>query len=276
MMMKLVNRIYTGSNGRQSLIDLEIPENFNGNLIVFVHGFMGFKDWGAWNLVQQFFTERGFGFCKFNLSHNGGTIENGIDFPDEKAFGENCYSYEVQDIESVLHWMIQQVKNIQGIHLIGHSRGGGDVILAGRNLQTTFPLRSIHTWAAISNIGSRFPQDLALEEWKKEGVRYIENGRTKQKLPQYFSLYEDYQRNASELNIEIAIKDLKIPITLYHGDKDTSVPIEEGYDLAKWNGLDLHVIKNADHVFGAVHPWRCATLPSTLMELCELTLNHLK
>ena len=275
MMMKLVNRIYTGSNGRQSLIDFEIPENFNGNLIVFVHGFMGFKDWGAWNLVQQFFTERGFGFCKFNLSHNGGTIENGIDFPDEKAFGENCYSYEVQDIESVLHWMIQQVKNIQGIHLIGHSRGGGDVILAGRNLQTTFPLRSIHTWAAISNIGSRFPQDLALEEWKKEGVRYIENGRTKQKLPQYFSLYEDYQRNASELNIEIAIKDLKIPITLYHGDKDTSVPIKEGKDLAHWISKDLCIISGADHVFGASHPWGSEDLPEQLLELCEQTLENI-
>ena len=276
MMMKLVNSIYTGSNGRQSLIDLEIPENFNGNLIVFVHGFMGFKDWGAWNLVQQFFTERGFGFCKFNLSHNGGTIENGIDFPDEKAFGENCYSYEVQDIESALHWMIQQVKNIQGIHLIGHSRGGGDVILAASKYQSEFPIKTVHTWAGISDIGSRFPNEEELKKWKQEGIRYVMNGRTKQNLPQYFSLYEDYQRNASELNIEIAIKDLKIPITLYHGDKDTSVPIEEGYDLAKWNGLDLHVIKNADHVFGAVHPWRSATLPSTLMELCELTLNYLK
>ncbi len=274
--MKLSNSTYTGSAGRQSLIDFEIPEKYNGQVLVFVHGFMGFKDWGAWNLVQQFFTERGYGFCKFNLSHNGGTIENGIDFPDETAFGENCYSYEVQDIEAALHWMIQQAKNIQGIHLIGHSRGGGAVILAGRNLQTTFPLRSIHTWAAISNIGSRFPQDLTYEQWKKEGVRYIENGRTKQKLPQYFSLYEDYKRNASELNIEIAIKNLRIPITLYHGDKDTSVPIEEGYDLAKWKGLDLHVIKNADHVFGAMHPWRNAVLPSTLLELCELTLNHLK
>jgi pimeloyl-ACP methyl ester carboxylesterase len=276
MMMKLVNRIYTGSNGRQSLIDLEIPENFNGNLIVFVHGFMGFKDWGAWNLVQQFFTERGFGFCKFNLSHNGGTIENGIDFPDEKAFGENRYSYEVQDIESALHWMIQQAKNIQGIHLIGHSRGGGDVILAASKYQSEFPIKTVHTWAGISDIGSRFPNEEELKKWKQEGIRYVMNGRTKQNLPQYFSLYEDYQRNASELNIEIAIKDLKIPITLYHGDKDTSVPIEEGYDLAKWKGLDLHVIKIADHVFGAVHPWRSTTLPSTLMELCELTLNYLK
>ena len=274
--MKLANSTYTGSAGRQSLIDLEIPEKFNGELILFVHGFMGFKDWGAWNLVKQYFTGKNYGFCKFNLSHNGGTMENGIDFPDEKAFGENCYTYEIQDIEAVLHWITQKALDIQGIHLIGHSRGGGDVILAGRNLQTTFPLRSIHTWAAISDIGSRFPKDEAHEKWKEEGVRFIENGRTKQKLPQYFSLYEDYVGNASELNIENAIKDLRIPIFLYHGDKDTSVPIQEGYDLANWKELDLHVITNADHVFGAIHPWKNRELPSTLLELCELTLNKLK
>ena len=53
--MNLKNASYSGANGRNSLIDLEIPEEFNGEIIIFIHGFMGFKDWGAWNLVQQFF-----------------------------------------------------------------------------------------------------------------------------------------------------------------------------------------------------------------------------
>ena len=70
--MKLSNSTYTGSAGRKSLIDLEIPEKFNGELILFVHGFMGFKDWGAWNLVQQYFTGKNYGFCKFNLNHGVG------------------------------------------------------------------------------------------------------------------------------------------------------------------------------------------------------------
>jgi pimeloyl-ACP methyl ester carboxylesterase len=275
MMMKLVNRIYTGSNGRQSLIDLEIPENFNGNLIVFVHGFMGFKDWGAWNLVQQFFTEREFGFCKFNLSHNGGTIENGIDFPDEKAFGGNCYSYEVQDIESALHWLIQQAKNIQGIHLIGHSRGGGDVILAASKYQCEFPIKTVHTWAGISDIGLRFPKEEELKKWKQEGVRFVMNGRTKQNLPQYFSLFEDYETHYESLNIESAVRTLNIPIYAYHGDKDASVSMKEGKDLAHWISRDLCVISGADHVFGARHPWGSEDLPEQLLQLCEQTLENI-
>lgn len=270
--MILSNSTYTGSAGRQSLIDLEIPENFNGELLVFVHGFMGFKDWGAWHLVQRFFTEKGYGFCKFNLSHNGGTIENGSDFPDEEAFGRNCYSYEVADIGCVLNFLLSEVPNLISIRLIGHSRGGGAVILAGQKFADSFPISSIHTWAAISDIGMRFPSGTELEDWKNTGVRYVKNGRTHQDLPQYFSLYEDFKRNESELNIQQAIQNLNIPISIHHGDQDTSVPIAEGESLARWAHVGLHVIPGADHVFGASHPWTSSNLPEELTVLCEQTL----
>ena len=87
--MNLKNSIYYGSDGRASLFDLEIPSSWNNELIIFCHGFMGFKDWGAWNLVQTFFVNQGFGFAKLNLSHNGGTVTEGFDFPDEEAFAKN-------------------------------------------------------------------------------------------------------------------------------------------------------------------------------------------
>lgn len=275
-MKKVSNSQYTGSNGRQSLIDLEIPNHFNGQFILFVHGFMGFKDWGAWHLVQEFFVERGFGFCKFNLSHNGGSIENGIDFPDEEAFGRNCYSFEVADIQHALNFLCKEVPQLKCIRLIGHSRGGGDVILAGHQIGDSYPISSVHTWAAISDIGMRFPSDAAFDQWKKEGVRYVQNGRTKQDLPQYFSLYEDFIRHESALNIRHAIENLQIPIFIYHGEQDTSVPLEEGLSLAKWGNVPLHQIIGADHVFGATHPWTSPKLPLELAELCERTFQHMK
>ena len=162
-MVNQKNKSFSGSNNRQSLIDFEILENFNQEIIVFVHGFMGFKDWGAWNLVQDFFTEKGFGFCKFNFSHNGGTTENGIDFPDEDAFGANTYSKELNDVVSVLNWIDEQNISYQKIHLIGHSRGGGIALLAA-NLDRR--ISSVTSWAGISDIGSRFPSGKELEEWK--------------------------------------------------------------------------------------------------------------
>lgn len=258
--------VYTGSNNRKSLIDLEIPENFNGELLVFVHGFMGFKDWGAWNLLQEYFTKKGFGFCKYNATHNGVTIENGIDFPDEQAFGENTYSKELNDLIHVLDWLETKIDLPYSVNLIGHSRGGGIVLLAANEDKR---IKKVVTLAAICDIASRFPTGEALEEWKTTGVRYVANSRTKQNLPNFFSLYEDFKANEERLNIQKACKNLKIPVLVIHGDKDTSVPISEGEKIASWLQTELITIPETDHVFGATHPWNEMNLPPKLETICE-------
>jgi pimeloyl-ACP methyl ester carboxylesterase len=257
---------YSGSNNRKSLIDLEIPSNFNGELIIFVHGFMGFKDWGAWNLLQNYFTKKGFGFCKYNATYNGGTIENGIDFPDEEAFGENTYSKELNDLISVLDWLETKINVPYNVNLIGHSRGGGIALLASnedKRIQKTVTL------AAICDIGSRFPSGEALEEWKKSGVRYVANSRTKQNLPNYYSLYEDFKVNENRLNIRKACESITIPVLVIHGDQDTSVPISEGEQIANWLKTELITIPETDHVFGATHPWKKEVLPEKLELICD-------
>ena len=48
------------------------------------------------------FAKDGFCFIKFNFSHNGGTVEQPIDFPDLEAFGNNNYTKELDDLESVI------------------------------------------------------------------------------------------------------------------------------------------------------------------------------
>jgi pimeloyl-ACP methyl ester carboxylesterase len=257
---------YTGSNNRKSLIDLVIPSNFNGELIVFVHGFMGFKDWGAWNLMQNYFTEKGFGFCKYNATHNGGTIENSIDFPDEQAFGENTYSKELNDLIAVLDWLETKIENPYKVNLVGHSRGGGIVLLASNEDKR---IKRTITLAAICDIGSRFPTGDELKEWKNTNVRYVANSRTKQNLPNYYSLYEDFKANEERLNIQKACESIAIPILVIHGDQDTSVPISEGEKIAEWLNTDLITIPDTDHVFGATHPWNKDTLPEKLKEVCN-------
>ena len=66
MQIDFNNKVYTGSNGRQSLMDCRIPEDAKG-VIVFAHGYNGYKDWGAWQLMEDAFIAAGFGFVKFNI-----------------------------------------------------------------------------------------------------------------------------------------------------------------------------------------------------------------
>ena len=103
--MNLQNQRYIGSNNRESLVDIITPNDFNNKLIIFIHGYMGYKDWGCWPIVEKYYTDLGYGFCKYNVSHNGGTIEQPIDFSDLNAFGENNYSKELFDLQQVINWI---------------------------------------------------------------------------------------------------------------------------------------------------------------------------
>ena len=261
------DQLFTGANDRKSLIDLQTPQDENFQTVVlFIHGYKGYKDWGAWNLVEHFFVSNGIGFCKLNLSHNGGTVDQPIDFPDLEAFGNNRYTYELEDVHEGLDWLYRQLDmSDKQLFLIGHSRGGGDVILAGEDERVS----GVITWASISDIPSRFPKGEELVEWQQKGVRYIENARTKQLMPHYYSFYEDWYYNQDLLNIEQAAKSLKKPCLHIHGDKDEAVSIKESEQLSRWTNGKLEQIKGANHTFGASHPWSDENLPAPLLEVCQ-------
>ncbi|MFT4601082.1 MAG: pimeloyl-ACP methyl ester carboxylesterase [Arenicella sp.] len=276
-MIDFKNKIFVGSDNRKSVFDCEIPVGAK-SLIIFVHGYKGYKDWGAWNLMQAFFIQNKIGVLKFNMSHNGGTVENPIDFDDLDAFGLNCYSYELYDlnliIEEAYRLLSSELDLDIPMHLIGHSRGGGLAILEGvRNDK----IAKIVSWAGISDIGARFPDsEEELEDWKRSGVKTVLNGRTNQEMPHYYSFYEDFIENQERLNIQGACENNKKPFLQIHGDMDQAVSISEGLMIARWTETEVKIIKGAEHTFGARHPWESPVLPEEFIELLESTKEFLE
>jgi len=261
------NQSFIGAKQKASLIDLNIPSNFSGKLIVFIHGYMGFKDWGCWYLVEDYFTELGFGFCKYNVSHNGCSTEDSLNFVDLEAFAENNYTKECEDFQAVLSFIGEQNKPFPEIYVIGHSRGGGIALLQSKDEI----IKKVATWATISDIGSRFPNGEALTEWKEKGYYSRLNGRTNQKMRHNYSQYIDFLVNRNNLDIRQAATENTKPLLLIHGDADTSVDIREGKELAEWSGKELHIIEGAAHTFGSSHPWGKEALPDELRLDCQLT-----
>lgn len=272
-MIDFTDKIYVGSKGRQSLFDCEIPEDPLA-VIIFIHGYKGYKDWGCWHLLQKKCVERRFGFIRYNVSHNGGTIEQKIDFPDLEAFGRNTYSMELEDLEVIVNetdrLIHQELELDRPIYLLGHSRGGGIAIL---HAATDPRIRKVVSLAGISSISSRFPSGEEMQRWQEEGVRFVENTRTQQQMPHYFDLYEDFLANQDRLDIEKAARTLTIPFLQIHGDMDTAVSIREGMDLAEWTQTDLKIVKGADHTFGSIQPCQGAALPEDLDLAAEAALE---
>ncbi|MDT0691310.1 alpha/beta fold hydrolase [Salegentibacter sp. F188] len=254
------NLIIEGKHGKPIVADLFFDsEKKPKPVVIFCHGYKGFKDWGSWNLMAEWFARKGYFFVKFNFSHNGTTPDNPTEFLNIEAFGDNNYTKELDDLQSVIDYLLLpdfkylEHLDVTDINLIGHSRGGGITIIKAAEEKR---ITNLITFASVSDFGSRFPKEKELEAWKKKGVQYITNTRTKQQLPHHFQFYTNFKENEERLNIQKAAKKLEIPHLIVHGSSDTSVSIADAGNLFEWSPTSkLLLVENADHVFGMKHPW---------------------
>ncbi len=272
-MVKLRKIIIKGSQDRQILCDLSTHEQCD-RLVIFCHGYKGYKDWGAWQLVANHFANRNIAFLKFNFSHNGGTLDNPIDFSDLEAFGQNNYSLELDDLNLVIQYVLNEFDQDtvlkKGLHLIGHSRGGGIAILGAFENQV---VKSLTTWAAVSDFKSRFPNGSELNKWQEDRVRFVKNGRTKQDMPHYYQFYEDFVKHEERLTISRAAAQLKQPFLIIHGTQDEAVNMHEAMMLNTWaQNSNMSLVSEGNHTFGSKHPWTDDHLPADLEQVCDETI----
>ena len=262
-----------GSDNRPILIDITYKENKKcKKVVIFSHGFKGFKDWGAFNQIAKTFAQNDFIFVKFNFSHNGTTTADTMNFVDLEAFGKNNFCKELNDLGFVLDWVEKNFINVE-IYLLGHSRGGGISMLKTAEDNR---ISKVVSWASPSDFTNRMPEE-RIAIWKEKGVAFIYNGRTKQNMPLYFQFYESSKENKDRIDIKKAVGKMNIPQLIVHGSDDPTVKLLEAENLKKWNpNAQLYIVKGADHVFGAFHPYDLQEFPSHLREAIDETMAFLK
>jgi pimeloyl-ACP methyl ester carboxylesterase len=244
-----------GSCNKPILIDLHLTNNNKSPLVIFCHGFKGFKDWGPFNYMANRFVKEDISFLKFNFSHNGVTEEDLMNFTDLDAFSENNFSKELEDLDIVVKWIAnnyQEKLDTNNIYLMGHSRGGGISILY---TMMNPIIKRLVSWASVCDFKSRFVSD-KLNLWKEKGLVYVFNSRTNQQMPLNYQFYEDFIANEKKLTISKAANSLTIPSLIVHGDTDLTVDVSEAINLNEWiKNSELIIIKDADHVFNSGHPF---------------------
>ena len=271
-----------GANGLPVLLDIFFnDETLQQPVIIYSHGFNGFKDWGNFDLVAEKFVAEGFAFVKFNFSHNGTTTEKPEEFNNLEAFGGNNFTKQLFDLKMLCDWICDAENsyacfiNRNALYLLGNSMGGGvSILFAAEDIR----VKKLVTWASVGECNTpwgNWPAEKMLE-WQKTGVEYYFNGRTKQQMPLYYQLYEDYDQNRDRFNIWKAMGSLTIPMLICHGTADHSVPVQTAYKLKEWQPLATLFTLETDHVFGRKHPWTSAHLPKAMMDVIVESLAFLK
>jgi uncharacterized protein len=265
--------IIDGSLERPITMDVTLPLEYSdiSPVIIFSHGFKGFKDWGHFNLLANKFAEQNFIFIKFNFSYNGTTPENLTDFADLEAFGNNNFSRELDDLNLVINWAEKTYNS--NLTLIGHSRGGGISLLKTKEDPR---IKKVVSWASPASFENRYtPQQV--EYWKKAGVIYVENSRTKQQMPLYYQMVEDFYANKNRLDIQAALMSLKQPCLIIHGKKDDVINYSEAHLMKEWcSDANLILLEEADHTFGISHPYSQTLFSNDFETVFAATTDFLK
>ena len=264
-----------GYAGRIITIDYRYKESKKPLIpIIYVHGYKGFKDWGASNIVANTFAEKGFFYLKFNFSHNGVTPDNLLDFSDLEAFGNNNLEIEFNELGLVIDWLELLDTNIQfsKLTVIGHSRGGGITLL--RTSQDDGIKKAV-TWASVCDFHRRMP--IEISEWKETGVRYEFNSRTMQMMPLYYQFYENFMECQAKLDILTNCKNIHQPLLVIHGTDDIAVLLDEAEEIS--NSVPhskCHLVEGSGHTFGAKHPYVDSMLTNDLKTIVAESVNFIR
>jgi alpha-beta hydrolase superfamily lysophospholipase len=226
--------------------------------VVICHGFKGFMEWGFFPHLASLLAARGFVAVRFNLSGAGMRPGNEL-VTDLAAFRENTYSRELADLLAVLSSLGETIApgrvDRRRLGLFGHSRGGGNALLAAAAPAWRERVRALVTWAAIAEVDRFTPEQK--EDWRRAGELPVVNARTGQRLALGLGLLDEVEQRRAELDLLAAAAARGAPWLIVHGGEDESVPVAEAHRLAAHAGgpKELLVLPGAHHTLGVRHPF---------------------
>jgi len=235
------------------------------SLVIVVHGFKGFMDWGFFPWLADHLAKHELAVCRFNMSRCG-VGGRGEEFNRLDLFEDDTYTAQVADLRVVARYCASQFPTLPTF-LLGHSRGGGVALLGAQEIEN---LAGVITWSAISRV-DRWDR-ATIAQWRREGHMDVINARTKQVMRMSTRMLDDIEGNAARLDIGAATSRLRVPLFVVHGGRDESVPVTES-DVIASRAIDVSkmIIANGTHTFNAIHP--LITVPKELSLAGELAAH---
>lgn len=256
MTEKISGKFATQHNGLQIFFDIYKPAKINKGTIIFCHGFKGFRNWGAWNLMADYFSKNGFATVLFDFSTNGIGNFNDTELTNENLFAINTLSQDQEDLTELFQYLKDNAQtlnlNIDTLILMGHSRGGATALNFAMKHEF---INKLILLAPVADLIGMYKK-MGLEQWKKNGFVEISNKRTGQILKLNYSFWEDLMHNKELFDVDKNASLLQCELLIIHGTNDEAVAVSESQKIYE---ACLHSIlieiEGANHTFGISHPW---------------------
>ncbi len=261
--------------------DLYVPNGGSEKtypVVIFLHGFKGFKDWGPFPAVCEELSSAGFAVVAMNFSLNG-VGESMTEFDQLELFARETLSQDLNDVASVIEALkkgeIDTDKAGLGtdeMGILGHSRGGHTAVAAAAENEE---IACLVTWSAVADYLARWSDEM-INDWKTKGTTEILNGRTGQVMPLGKVVYEDALENADRVIALKRIENLYIPSLFIHAKGDESVPYREAeklYRSSPSEDKEIKLIPDSGHTFDGAHPFEEEEFPPALEDAVNATSN---
>lgn len=263
-MPDIIKHSFVTATGKDNKIFADIRYRHTGKklpLIVLLHGFMAWKDWGFFPYVAEQIAQAGAIVINFSTSHCG--VPAGADsIVEADKFASNTITFEIEDTLKIINEfaagnVLNDIQRMWSgkIFLVGHSRGGAIAVIAA---SLDKRIGKVVSWSSIDRF-VRYPQR-QLDKFAEAGFFEFNYSPTGGKLRINKSYLDDYLANIEKYDPKKCVQTLNIPLLFIHGKQDMTVPYKESEGLSKLarNG-SFKLIENAGHTFGISHPFTSST-----------------
>jgi dienelactone hydrolase len=235
--MKTEKVIFKNSKGMKIVGILQTPEG-KGQFpaVIICHGFKGVKQQEHMTRIAEDLAKGGFVALRFDFTNGLGESEG--DMYNLTVTGE------LDDLNSAIDF-VKSLKYVnKNIGITGASLGGFDCLLIASersDVKCMVGLSSLFHFSKSKGMEER------IKEAKEKGYAVVKSAT----FNKTFKISKQFFDDALGYDIESAVKKIKCPVLIIHGEKDESISLQEAKAL--YSSLacekDLKIIKNAPHTY---------------------------
>ncbi len=233
--------------------DTHTPGDTPKACVILAHGFKGYKDYGFIPILAHDLCDAGMLVHRFNFSTSGMTNEIET-FARPDLFALDTWNRQVEDVVRVVQAVRDGELAGEGlpIYLIGHSRGGATVLLAGGRHGDDLDLAGVMTINAVDQCSRLSEADQ--NEMLERGYSISPSARTKQDLRINSTWLSEQLEDPEAHDVLLQTSRLQCPACIVHSENDDAVDHSAGVAIANASGSELCTLNKGNHVLNMPNP----------------------